>query len=108
MNQSLTRGTYRIEELKAIFHLIPHFFAEFGGRNVREGIQTTGNGTLVRQISADATFVFGCSATDEAAVENQTILRCVSASFQGAEEGFLGTKNLDSGSWALDKEKGRS
>jgi hypothetical protein len=74
--------------------LVSKLFSVQAIRIVREGIDTSGNRTLVGQVSRYPSLVLGVSPTNKGGVIDQTILGSVSLGFQGSEEGLFGTQDL--------------
>jgi hypothetical protein len=88
-------------ELESLLDLSLKSLTELRRRGLGEVINPRSNGALVGQESGDAALVLGASASDEAGVVDETVLGGVSLSLQRAEEGLLGTENLDGGGGVL-------
>ena len=91
----------RLVKLEAFLDLITQFFSVGRVGFVGEGIDTCGNGALVRQVARYPSLVLGFGAADESGVVDESVLGGVSLGFEGAEEGFLGSQDLYGGGQCL-------
>lgn len=88
-------------ELESLLDLSLKSLTELRRWSLREVINPRSNGALVGEESGNATLVLGTRAADEAGVVDETVLGGVTLGLEGAEEGLLGTENLDGGGGVL-------
>jgi hypothetical protein len=92
------------EEVEALLHLLLELLSEGGSLGLLgEGVDAGGDRALVREVARDATLVLLTGTADEGRVEDKTVLRGLALGLKGAEEGLLGTQDLDGGGWVLSE-----
>jgi len=92
----LTGGDSGLVELEALLDLLTELVSELVGGLLTEGIDTGSHGALVGEETRDTSLVLGGSTSNEGRVEDETVLGGVSLGLEGAEEGLLGTEDLNS------------
>lgn len=81
-------------ELQAVLNLLLEHLTKLLGGLLGKVVDSAGNRTLVGEVSGNATLVLGVGLADERTVVDETELGGVALGLEGAEQGLLGTKNL--------------
>ena len=71
-----------VVELEPVLDLLLELLPKKFGGGLAEAVDSGGDGALVGQISRYAPFIFGARSSNERRVEDQTVFRSVTASFQ--------------------------
>lgn len=83
-------------ELEAVLNLLLQHLTKLLGGLLGKVVDSAGNGTLVGEVSGNATLVLGVGLADEGTVVDETELGSVALGLEGAEQGLLSTENLQS------------